>query len=122
MPLPVDTAIFGDKVDPTDVIDWLLKLSGELLRPGEQVASYTLSPTAEFVALGGEIMSGGGRDMTLIEGNTQLLFWTQIAAGYQQDAAFAGEGVTLGLVLTVVTNNNPARTRQRTFAIKVAQR
>lgn len=121
MAIPALAQIFEASMDPADEVDWVLDFS-DLLEPGEQVLVYTLELMAEAIALGLEIMTGGDRDHQLIESDTALLFWLRVADGYKLNVAFDGQGgTTLPIVVTIITNSVPARTRQRTALVRVVQ-
>ena len=112
-------ATFGQKLDPQEELDWTLNLSS-LLEADEEIDSYELVLLPEAVALGLTLMSGGGRDHALTPGNRGISFWTEIDDAFKNDPAFDG-GVLLPMEVTIVTNSNPTRTRNRTFRFPVAQ-
>lgn len=113
----------GDVVahDPYDRVDYLLNLDGitGILENGEAVASYTISVTAEAAALGLTVSTGAWAPSQ--PSGAQILFWLEVDSGFQSNAAFDGEGVDLGVEISVTSDSVPARRRQRTCAIRVAQ-
>lgn len=124
MPTPPTAKSFSAPLDPHEEIDWVLNCA-DLLEANEQIDSYSLTLLAESVALGLTIMSGSGRDDTTIAINGAaakgVLFWAEIDAAYEENSAFDGAGTSLPIELEIVTNSTPARTRQRTFLMKVVQ-
>ncbi len=124
MPNPLTAKTFEQAMDPADVVDFKLTISqgdddGDMLQSGENVASYTLTATAEAVAAGLQVLQSGGRQPALV-GNL-LQFWLSVQSMLQSASLFGGAGVQLAIELTVVTTATPARTRQRTILITVAQ-
>lgn len=130
------TAFYSREVmDPKEVLDWVLNVgptsAHPLLEPGEAIESWTLVLSAESVAAGLSIMSGGSREAHPLIGaeaaaaglpdNTAIKLWLQIADGYQLDPMFSGSGTALSMELTIVTNSVPSRTRQRTYVVRIAQ-
>ena len=120
MAYPTLAQAISDNIDPKEEIDIVLDCT-DLLEEGEQIdPGYTLTVLAESVALGLTIMSGGGYDQDLIEGDRMIRIWVTIDPLFQTDAAF--DAVTLLPVeLTFETNSTPPRTRQRTFLIPFVQ-
>jgi len=124
MALPPNAYLSPQPLDPKDILDQKVNLRQDdsdqtFLQPNESAASFTLVATAEATAAGLQIMTGGQRDPAL-SGN-MVRFWLQIASGMQENAAFNGAGLTLGIELTITTNSTPSRTKQRTLAFQVAQ-
>lgn len=122
MAIPPTATAFEASLDPHEEMDFIIPC-GPLLETadGEEVASYTLTVLAEAAALGLTIMSGSGRDHALMAGNTDILLWLTIAGAYQSNAAFDGSGTSLPIEVEIVTNASPARRRQRTVLVRVAQ-
>lgn len=118
MAIPAEAKIFLEPLDPTDITDFQLNLSG-LLESGESIASQTLSVPTESSLLGLEIKTTGGYVTTLAA--NILTIWLGILIAEQGNAAFVA-GVTLPIEITVITNSTPPRKKQRTFAVKVIQR
>ena len=111
-------------MDPADVVDYELGLGPDggddaLLEEGEQVADWTLTLSAEAVALGLEV--GTGDYAPSQPTPTSFRFWFSVDALLQDDAAFDGAGASLAMELTIETDSTPARTRQRTLVLQVAQ-
>lgn len=123
MATPPNAFEYSRQMDPADIVDFQIVLSQDgtataFLEAGEAVASYTLTLTAEAVAAGLEIMTAGAY-ATSIAGNI-IKFWLEVDSLSQGDPVFDGSGVALGIELTAVTNSSPARTKQRTFVVTVA--
>lgn len=120
MATPPTTTIWADPMDPKDEVDYVLDFS-TILQDDEIVESYTIELSPEAIDAGLLIMSGTGRDHTLTEDNRSVRIWLEVDDAEQSSALFDGDGATLPMVGTIVTNSVPSRTRQRTFAVKVAQ-
>ncbi|RZK45224.1 MAG: hypothetical protein EOO61_00780 [Hymenobacter sp.] len=103
-------------MDPYDVVDYTVDVTN-LLETGETVASYTISPTAEAALLG---LALGINEYGSTISNNVIRIW--ISTTKPNDTAFDGTGVTLPIELTVMTNAQPPRKKQRTLGVKVAQR
>lgn len=121
MALPTNTFKFTDPMDPKDRVDFLLNLSGVggMLETGETVATYTLTMRSEGVALG---VSIGVTTYAPSQPTTSsILFWVEVDSTNWSNVAFDGTGTTVGIEVDITTNSTPARRRQRTVAIQVAQ-
>lgn len=123
MPIPPDAEAFAQALDPSEQLDYGIDLEraadgSTLLQPGENVASYTLALSAEAIAAGLTIMEGDGRDHAM-NGDT-ISMWFKIDDEMQSLPAFNGAGLSLAGELTLVTTSTPARTRQRTWVVRVA--
>lgn len=132
MVLPPNAKVWTQEMDPADVIDYQATLSGVdgLLETGEQIGTFTLTMSPEGAALGVTISAGGvgegGAAPALFDplggsSNTAVKLWLYVDEEFQADPAFEGSGSSIGITLTVHTNSSPARTRQRTLVVKVAQ-
>jgi hypothetical protein len=123
MALPPNAFEWDQEMDPSDIVDYTINLSGEkgLLESGETITSYTLTLRPEATALGLEIISTGPRAPALVGGATGVMLWFQVLEAFWGNAAYSGSGVKLGIELTVETSSNPSRRRQRTVVLKVAQ-
>jgi hypothetical protein len=124
MTLPLNAKAFTAQMDPADVLDWQVTLSQgstglEILQVGESVANFTVALTAEAIAAGLQINTTSGYS-TLLVGNV-ISFWISITSGSQGSAAFTGAGLTIGIEISITTNANPARVKQRTVVVTVAQ-
>lgn len=120
MAIPPTAVKFAGTLDPQEELDFAINCVG-LLEAGETIASYTLTVLAEAVALGLTIMSGGGRNHALNDSDAGIDLWLTIAPGFQANAAFDGAGTPLPLHVQFETDSSPARTRERTFLVQVAQ-
>ncbi|WP_380925503.1 hypothetical protein [Sphingomonas leidyi] len=123
MPLPPNAHQFTRPIDPADIEVFTVNLkkgldADAILTPTEAVDTYTLTLLPEAVAAGLIIATDDGRETTLI--GTQLRFWLKVDPAMQNDAIFDGGGQSLGLELTIETNSNPPRRKQRTLSVQVA--
>lgn len=124
MTIPATAALFDQAIDPDDTVDFTFAItagdaSSNLLQTGESVASYTLALTPESVAAGLQLMTGGGYGPCY--SNYLFTFWVSVDPSKRQQAIFSA-GATLGVELTVVTDNTPPRVRNRTLGILVVLR
>jgi hypothetical protein len=118
------TKTFDYTMDPSDIVDFWATVSqgtdiGDMLRDGENVASWQLTATAEAVAAGFQILQTADRLPHLVD--RAFRFWVAIAAARQSDDVFSGKGVELVTELTVTTDSTPSRRFQRSMTVKVAQ-
>jgi len=67
------------------------------------------------------ISETGARAPSIVDGGRALRIWLSVDEELQLDPMFDGAGVTLPIEVTVDTNSIPARTYQRTIAVRVAQ-
>lgn len=123
MPLPPNTIAFTRPMDPSDIADYAIVLSkgvdtSSFLAADEEVQSYSLTLTAEAVAAGITIKTGAGYATTLT--NNRIRFWLEVSADQQSSSIFDGSGIVAALVLTIVTTASPARRKQRTLSVQVA--
>ena len=121
MAIPATAVAFEQGLDPHEELDFVIPCA-PVLETDEAITSYTLTPLAEAVALGLTIMSGDDRDDELIEDDRSILMWLEIDDAYKTNAAFDGSGSRLPMEVTIVTNSSPARTRQFTLLVPVAQK
>lgn len=122
MPLPSTAPVFERLLDPTDIDVFKILLSQgasdeDLLAPGENVDSYTLTLSPEAVTAGLLIKSGGGYATTLA--GLEVTFWLEVDSDDQASPLFDGSGMTLGIELTIDTTSSPPRRKQRTVAVTV---
>lgn len=125
MPLPNDPVRWPMSMDPSDVVDFIMSLTGTPalldVDNSEEIDSFTLTMSAEGVALGLTIGTDA-RAPELIEGNTAVKLWLSVDSGSQAEGAYSAAGVELGVVGRFTTNSSPSRTYERTWAVKVMQR
>lgn len=121
MAVPPTAVAFAQGLDPHEELDFIIPCA-PVLESAEEISTYTLTPLAEAVALGLTIMSGSSRDHAKIEGNRSILMWLEIDDGFKTNVSFDGGGVRLPMEVTIVTNSSPARTRQFTALVPVAQK
>ncbi len=120
MALPKDPISLNAPIDPAEELDYVMDFNA-VLNVGEIIDTFVLTMSAEGAALGVSIMSGGGRDAAKVEDDRAILVWFKVSSEFQQNAAFAGEGISIGVECRIVTDALPARTRERTFALLVRQ-
>lgn len=122
MSIPASAEVFADKLDPHEELDWRLNCYS-ILEDGEAIATgtWTLEILSEGTALGLEIMTGGGRDPALLTDARALVFWLTVDPLFQDDASFDDGGLNLPMRITFESDALPARKRQRTFLVPVAQ-
>lgn len=120
MAIPPTAQKFAGVLDPNEELDYLAR-AGTLLEVGEAIQSYNLTVLPEGVALGLTIMSGAGRDHGLNDTATGVDMWLTIDPSFKGNAAFNAAGTALPLHLNLVTDSVPARIRDRTFLVQVAQ-
>lgn len=135
MPIPPNAAVFGTAanpaiLDPADILDFYVSLAQgaedavlpPILLVGEAVATLAVAVTTEAAAVGLKIMTGGSYPAPKVDPATNVVtLWLGVDSARQGDSVFNGVGVTVGVELTITTNNNPPRVKQRTVSIKVAQ-
>jgi len=122
MAVPTSATKFKTPMDPAEILDFQIQLRSDadpLLEDGESIATYTLTLYPEAVALGLNVKSGGGYDP--VEDGETITVWFDFDVGSQTDVAFDGNGSTLAMELTVITDNVPARKRQRTLTLGALQ-
>lgn len=120
MAIPLNTTLFpGVQQDPRDRVDYLVDCSKGLLENAETIASYTITLRPEAAALG--MMISSAPYAPSMPSSSTIKFWIEFDPTYQSNVAFDGAGQTLGVEIEIVTNNVPARRRQRTVGIQVAQ-
>lgn len=122
MSIPPNTTIFGPPADPRDFTNWRIRATS-LLEADEWIDTFELVLGAEAVAAGLIISDSdsGPRAPSISDDGKDLVIWLSVAADMRLDPIFDGTGVTLPIEVTINTNSIPARTYQRTAAVKVAQ-
>lgn len=127
MAIPPNAKAIAQPMDPSDVLDFSVTvtrgdpddLPAPFLLTGENVASFTLALSAEAIAAGLLLKSGGGYPPPTFA-DLVCTFWLAVDPAMQASAAFAAAGLTLAIELTVVTTSTPPRTKQRTLTVTVA--
>ena len=89
-----------------------------VLRLGEGSARSSLPLSGEAVAVGLESLTDAARAPRL-DGN-QLIIWHDVADGMRANSAFAGGGVTVPVLVQVVTTSDPARTEDHSYLVRIA--
>lgn len=126
MALPVTAQAFAQALDPSDLVDFHVIVSqGEpdakiptVLLLGEAIADYSLALTPEAAAIGLSIVERAGYQNRLV-GNV-LSLWLEVDASMRGAAIFNGAGVTVAIELTMTTTSDPARIKQRSFLVRIA--
>jgi hypothetical protein len=108
-------------MDPTDQVDYLARFDGPapVLEADETIASYTVELMPEAAGAGLIVSQGGGRDPALVDGKA-ISLWFEVDVAKRESGIFA-KGIAAGVVFTIITTAIPARRRQRTFVLTVAQ-
>ena len=114
--IPATTFLFPEAMDPADLVDFEIDCAG-LLTVGENVASYTVTLRPESILLG--LTLGVSEYATIITGSV-IRIYLSISSGSQSDPTFIN-GAYLPFEVSIVTDDTPARKRQRTVAVKVIQ-
>lgn len=121
MAIPPTAKRLGKLLDPSDIKPIMIDFS-PAIPVGAGIDTYTMTISAEGVALGMEIMSGGGRDPSLENDDTAIKLWPAIDEDEAQNPAFDGAGVAIALEVTIIMTTIPAQTDQQTFLIPWAQK
>jgi len=116
---PYDIERFTIEITRDDGVTPIDPANPPLLDHGEDIASYTVTVTAEGGAAGLGIKEGGGYAITLLDDIVELYF--EVAADMQSDPMFDGAGVSLPVELSLTTTATPPRKKQKTVLVKVAQ-
>lgn len=120
MPIPPNAFQWSQPMDPADEIDYVVDVAGLLdVAGGEAIASYTLTLGAEAVALG--LTIGTGAYAVSQPSSTSYKIWFSIDPAFQSNSAFGGQGALLPMTIKITTNSSPARIRERTLVLQVAQ-
>lgn len=109
-----------ESIDPSDVLDFVVDLSA-LLEEGEEFAAISFTVMPEASALGFRVMTEAPYAPLEVD-HSHLRLWVTIAEGSRDLAAWNGGGTSCLVEFTATTNSVPARTWQRTIAMRVAQR
>ncbi|WP_010218956.1 hypothetical protein [Sphingomonas sp. PAMC 26621] len=74
----------------------------DILQPGEEVTSFTVTPNAEATAAGLVVMTDG--DFAPRYADRVFAFWVEIATAMRGSSIFNGTGIVLGVELSFTTN------------------
>lgn len=125
MPLPNDPVRWPMSMDPSDVVDFIMSLTGTPalldVDNGEEIASYDLNLSAEAASVG-LLIGSGAYAPALVADNTAVKLWLSVDPAKRSDCVFSHGGVEVGVIGTFVTNSSPARTFERTWMVRVRQR
>jgi hypothetical protein len=127
MPLPQNAVIVPQPFDPSDLDKITVTISKAgvhtaqfpILEAGEDIAEYDLALTAEAIAIGLRIKDEPPY-YTALSGQF-LNFNLELDESMRGLATFNKGGVTVGIELTILTNAQAPRRKQRTIGIKVQQ-
>lgn len=115
-------AAWTEPMDPGESLDYRMKFAegaSPLLEDGELIETYTIALSPQAIALGLTIESSAPKEPQLVNGN-EIALWFSIEPEFRSDPAFDG-GITFTMTVTIVTDANPSRTRERTFSLTVKQ-
>ena len=129
MPIPANAIPVEQPLDPGDTLDFYAALSvgaqdvspAPMLLTGETVAGLVVAVSSEAAAVGLKIMSGSGYPAPAINSSNVISFWLSVDAAMRSSTVFNDGGILLGVELTITTNNNPPRIKNRTLAVLVKQ-
>ena len=110
--IPPTAVIWPESLDPSDILGFSINCAN-LLEPGENIASYTVTPGPEAALLGLQVPT------TAMSANV-IAMWLSIDPAKETDNSFAGVGV--GLPIEITINTSMGRRWQRTVVVKVAQK
>lgn len=125
---PIDAPTIRYKMDPRDVVPFVEFISrgdseDDHLQSGQEIASYTLMPSATGTAALLHIMEGDGRDPVLVDDdpsqNPRLGFWLSVDSSMWANPLFDGQGYVAGIETTVTTTDEPPQTKQFTLLINI---
>lgn len=125
---PIDAPTIRYKMDPRDVVPFVEYISRgdsetDHLQIGQEIASYTLMPSATGTAALLQIMEGDGRDTVLVDDDPgeppRLGFWLCVDNSMWANPLFDGQGYLAGVETTLVTTDDPPQTKQFTLLINI---
>lgn len=90
----------------------------DILQPGEEVTSFTVTPNADATAAGLVVLTDG--DFTPRYAGLTFDFWVEIATAMRGSSIFNGTGIVLGVELGFTTNFQ--QQDQITVGIRVANK
>ena len=115
--IPSDAAMALASMDPSDTLDFLVKL-GDLLDEGETFTDIAFAVVASSVIKGFTILSTPTHASRIVD-DTDVLLWVTVSTAKRDDTAWRG-GQTCGAVLT--TQTSFAREYQRTIAVRIVEK
>lgn len=124
MAIPPTASRWSKQLDPGDLTPFIMNMAPLLdVANGEQInpADWTLTMSAEGVALGCEIGSSGGYAPSLSSDGTRIGLYLSVAAGSQASAGF-DSGVDVAIVARFGTTATPANRYERTFVVRVVNK
>jgi len=127
MAIPPNAKAIAQPLDPADILDLETTITqgppdavpAPLILNTENVASFTLTLSAEAVAAGLQIKTGDGYPAPTLS-DLKVTFWLAVDPAMQGSPLFNAPGLTLALELTLNTTSVPSRRKQRTITVTVA--
>lgn len=119
MAIPASAVKWSSVMDPSDLVDYKIDLSGadSILESGELISSFTITVLSEGTAVGFVVENTAPYAPVVANGNT-ITLWFSVASANRSDPAFEA-GVDIPIELEIVTNSSPSRRKQRTFVVTV---
>lgn len=111
------------EMDPAERLDFELDFrNGDdpVLQPGESIDSYSVAVTPEAAAYGLQIETDAPYAPDMDVSGERITIWLTVDIGEQSNPDFI-DGLPLGVEFTIITDNTPPRTRQRTGLVTVKQ-
>lgn len=120
-PIPNGAAVFGEPFDPSDRAPRAWDFTAQLADGETIVEIVRLTMMAAGAAVGVQIDSGGGRDPIIGTSGKVIQLWFKVNDAHQADAAFLGDGMSVGVAALVRTSSTPSRQYERTAVLTVRQ-
>lgn len=119
MAIPASAIKWTPKMDPSDLVDYQIDLSGadSILETGELVDTFNITVLSEGTALGFIVENTAPYAPTIVNGN-KITLWFSVAEANRSNTAFT-TGVQIPMELEIITTSSPPRKRQRTFVVEV---
>ena len=118
MTIPSGAIAWAQPLDPSDRADYIVQM-GSLLEEGEIIASATVRPLPEAVALGLVIIEDEDHG-PWIANDTNIELWFEIVEELREAAIFKSTAL-LPIEITIDTDADLPRRFQRTLVLKVVQ-
>ncbi len=124
MAIPNSAVRWAESIDPGDVRAFMISFAALLdVAGGEQIdpANWSLTMSAEGVALGAQIGSGGDRVPTIEEGGSAIKLWLSVEGSRQSSTVF-NSGVEVAIVVQFRTTSTPFSQIERTFVLRIVNK
>lgn len=124
MAIPSTAVRFGGSMDPGDWRPYEMDFSPLLdVIAGEQIdlANFTLTMSAEGVALGVQMDDVGPRAPALIDSGTGIRFYLSVDPA-QQNAPVFDAGVSVAITTRIRTTATPFNIFERTWVVPIVNR